>query len=210
VCRTDADKGVIDLFTTDHQNRGGICHTDVRTIAVYTHILNCGGRGVLSPADLLVRRLAGMARKWIKSAFVLYVVGFALFIAYDLSVRMPHAASVESSLGAEWASLGHPMGSTETGHHRSHKGGHALIDATFRTSRSPAEVLEFYDREVLAHGWSSQGMTTVRDWGRDLGGVIRCYRKGDYAAHIQLAGDRAAYGWDYALSLSWPARSDCE
>ena len=26
-------------------------HTDVRTTMIYTHVLNCGGRGVRSPAD---------------------------------------------------------------------------------------------------------------------------------------------------------------
>ena len=26
-------------------------HSDVRTTMVYTHVLNCGGKGVLSPAD---------------------------------------------------------------------------------------------------------------------------------------------------------------
>ena len=31
-------------------------HNDVRTIMVYTHVLNRGGRGVRSPADLLARR----------------------------------------------------------------------------------------------------------------------------------------------------------
>jgi integron integrase len=37
-------------------------HTDVRTTMVYTHVLNRGGRGVLSPADQLRRPAAGMQR----------------------------------------------------------------------------------------------------------------------------------------------------
>jgi site-specific recombinase XerD len=28
-------------------------HADVRTTMIYTHVLNCGGRGVRSPADAL-------------------------------------------------------------------------------------------------------------------------------------------------------------
>ncbi len=31
-------------------------HKDVRTTMVYTHVLNRGGRGVRSPADVLTRR----------------------------------------------------------------------------------------------------------------------------------------------------------
>jgi integrase len=37
-------------------------HKDVRTPMVYTHVLNRGGRGVLSPADRLRRAAAGMQR----------------------------------------------------------------------------------------------------------------------------------------------------
>ena len=31
-------------------------HKDVRTTMIYTHVLNRGGRGVRSPADVLARR----------------------------------------------------------------------------------------------------------------------------------------------------------
>ena len=31
-------------------------HTDVRTTMIYTHVLNRGGRGVVSPADLPLQR----------------------------------------------------------------------------------------------------------------------------------------------------------
>jgi site-specific recombinase XerD len=34
-------------------------HNDVRTTMVYTHVLNRGGRGVRSPADVLARRPVG-------------------------------------------------------------------------------------------------------------------------------------------------------
>jgi integron integrase len=37
-------------------------HKDVRTTMVYTHVLNRGGRGVLSPADRLRRAAPGMQR----------------------------------------------------------------------------------------------------------------------------------------------------
>ena len=34
-------------------------HSDVRTTMIYTHVLNRGGRGVCSPADVLARRRHG-------------------------------------------------------------------------------------------------------------------------------------------------------
>jgi site-specific recombinase XerD len=37
-------------------------HKDVRTTMVYTHVLNRGGRGVLSPADRLRQPAPGMQR----------------------------------------------------------------------------------------------------------------------------------------------------
>jgi len=32
-------------------------HSDVKTTMIYTHVLNRGGRGVRSPADILAQRL---------------------------------------------------------------------------------------------------------------------------------------------------------
>ncbi len=38
-----------------HAEPGAVGHKDVRTVMIYIHVLNRGGRGVRSPADGLAR-----------------------------------------------------------------------------------------------------------------------------------------------------------
>ena len=36
--------------------------------------------------------------------------------------------------------------------------------------------------------------------------MTRKYCKGDLHAHLQYAGERAGYGWDFAFSVTWGLR----
>jgi len=80
--------------------------------------------------------------------------------------------------------------------------GNGTTSITCETSSSYQQITAFYDDELVDAGWTLAGEEPLRDWGRDLGGKIRHYRKGHDVIDLQWAGESAQYGWDYALSLS--------
>jgi integrase len=51
-------------------------HSDVKTTMIYTHVLNRGGRGVLSPADLLASAaMPGISAREPSSRIAMHGVG---------------------------------------------------------------------------------------------------------------------------------------
>ena len=89
------------------------------------------------------------------------------------------------------------------------KDGQALVGANY-SSRAPySEIRAHYDSALRERGWRGICEESVKDWGKDLGGRSREYRKGDLRAALQFAGDRAEYGWTYAFDLTWGLRAGC-
>jgi len=84
-----------------------------------------------------------------------------------------------------------------------------LVGADYTSSSSYSAILEYYDQQMTALGWRFAGERPLRDWGRDFGGRVRDYCKGPLSASLQYAGERANYGWTYAIDLSWSTNSSC-
>jgi len=86
---------------------------------------------------------------------------------------------------------------------KSHKPRQALVGSKYSTNLNYAEIRKYYDKELENHGWHFINEKAVRDWGRDFGGKIAHYRKGNYTASLQYAGNPKEYGWAYSLDLTW-------
>ena len=43
----------------------------------------------------------------------------------------------------------------------------------------------------------------IKDWGTDLGGRELIFRNGEYQFSVTYAGEKAAYGWNYATGIDW-------
>ena len=84
-----------------------------------------------------------------------------------------------------------------------HKSGKVLVDREYKSGLSYSELRAYYDAQLLGHGWTFERETPLRDWGRDFGGRVAHYKKGDDIASLQYSGDTAGYGWTYAISFSW-------
>jgi len=82
----------------------------------------------------------------------------------------------------------------------------AYIGANYTTRLRYEELRAQYDSETARYGWSPCGEQPLRDWFSDLGGRTRKYCKGELHAHLQYAGERANYGWDFAFSVTWDSR----
>jgi len=86
---------------------------------------------------------------------------------------------------------------------KSHKPRQALVGSKYSTNLDYAEIRKYYDKELENQGWHFINEKAVRDWGRDFGGKIAHYRKGDYTASLQYAGNPKEYRWAYSLDLTW-------
>jgi hypothetical protein len=54
-------------------------------------------------------------------------------------------------------------------------------------------------------GWTFVGEHKLDDWGRDLGGIEYHFRNGSYSLDLTYAGEKANYGWEYAIGIEWNA-----
>jgi hypothetical protein len=88
--------------------------------------------------------------------------------------------------------------------------GHALVGATYRSKARYEAIRDHYDTVMRDRGWQVVCEESLKDWGKDLGGRSREYRKADLHAALQFAGNSADYGWSYALDLTCGSRSDCK
>ena len=91
----------------------------------------------------------------------------------------------------------------ETREDRVSKGIVASICKYYKSDASYTEVQKFYVKELTALGWQYDGDRELKDWGTDLGGLQIEFRDREYQFHIQYAGDKAGYAWNYAATVSW-------
>lgn len=155
-------------------------------------------------------RFKGQARQMWKWVGLIWVVGFISYMAYDFAVNGPHAESVQKQLEVEFKSIEPLPGVRAFDYSATHKTRQALVSNSYKTNLPYPEIRIYYDTELAKHGWTFYEEEQVRDWGEDLGGKSAYYCKGEYRAHIQYAGTRANYGWDYAFSMSWGLDSVAE
>lgn len=80
------------------------------------------------------------------------------------------------------------------------------IGATYLTSHNFEEIHNYYDAQLREHGWLFYREEKVTDWGKDYGGKSIRYKKGDFVATVQYAGEKANYGWTYAFDMDWGLR----
>lgn len=79
----------------------------------------------------------------------------------------------------------------------------ALVSAKYSSEKAYAEIRTFYIEEAKEKGWIFLNEKKEHDWGQDLGGKAMYFRKGENILAIQYAGEKADYGWNVAVSLSW-------
>lgn len=92
---------------------------------------------------------------------------------------------------------------SETDSYRSSRGHNVRISRQYKSAASAPDVQSFYMREAIARGWILNSQKNLSDWGRDLGGFELEFRKNDYTLDITYAGDKADYGWNYAIGIEW-------
>jgi hypothetical protein len=134
---------------------------------------------------------------------VTYTIGFVLWheVAYGPATRANLL-----KLETESRSISAPARDVLVEQSSTHKSGQVLVDRTYKSGLSYPALRAHYDAQLLSHGWIFERDKPLRDWGRNLGGRVAVYRKGDDLVSIQYAGEDAQYGWTYAISFTWGLR----
>ena len=149
------------------------------------------------------RRLGGRLRDGLGLVGLLVMIGWVGLLVRNQLVNLPRAAEMQARLEQEFELIAPPPGARLEGHSASHTASHALVGSTYAEARTYRELREHYDRELAEHGWRFHREKRMTDWGRNFGGKLALYCKGDYAAALHFAGERANYGWTYTVDLSW-------
>ena len=111
--------------------------------------------------------------------------------------------TAQKQLEQEFKAITPLPGASPRNYHASHKSGQALVGSTYSTNLPYGEIRNYYDEELARQGWRFHEEYGLEDWGGDFGGRTAEYCKGAYKASLQYAGERANYGWVFALDLSW-------
>ena len=130
-----------------------------------------------------------------------------LFSAGGLIILMniynPKAIKIENELKTEFNYITQLPEAVLIKVDSSHKTGQALVTGIFSTSLNYIKIRKYYDKELPRHGWKFIGEKVLTDWFRDFGGKMATYRKGNYKLTLTYAGEKANYGWDYSIDISW-------
>lgn len=141
--------------------------------------------------------------------FSLKVVGLAALsllvavTACDFLADPSKGESAQTELEREFKAITPPPGATPRDYHASHKSRQALVGSGYSSDLPFEGIRKYYDEELAKNGWKFHDEYALRDRGRDFGGRTVEYCKGEYRASLVYAGERANYGWVYAIDLSW-------
>lgn len=122
----------------------------------------------------------------------------------DPILKDPKRQAVVESLTYEHSLIPAMLNATERKNTSGGKKETMLIGATYVTDCSYEEIFNYYDTQLIANDWQHyyRDDNVYTTAGR-MGGKIDRYKKGDFVATIQYAGEKANYGWTYAFSMTW-------
>lgn len=116
----------------------------------------------------------------------------------------------QKSIEKELSTLTAPLTAAQVLFDTHHKLGNPTASENFSQKNSSySEVSKYYDVEFKRNGWNFISDKKSYDWGRDLGGRIRTYCKGDLSASLFYAGASNSYGWDFSIGISLKNKFNC-
>lgn len=81
--------------------------------------------------------------------------------------------------------------------------GKAIVSKSYRSDARYEDVKRFYIEHLERDGWKLTSERQLNGFGGDPGGYLIEFHKGDVSIGIEYAGERANYGWQYGISVSW-------
>lgn len=79
----------------------------------------------------------------------------------------------------------------------------AFAHIEYKAKVNFAELKAFYIERLAQQGWHFESDKINWHNRQNLGGRIMTFRRDDYKLDIIYAGERAYFGWDYQVTVSW-------
>jgi hypothetical protein len=140
-------------------------------------------------------RISQATRRYLRFLGIASLSTLVAFTACGPLFTSRKGEAAQKELEQEFKAVTPLPGASPRNYHASHKSGQALVGGAYSTNLP--------DEELARRGWKFHEEYGLEDWGRDFGGRKAEYCKGGYKASLQYAGERADYGWVFALDLSW-------
>lgn len=121
-----------------------------------------------------------------------------------------NTAAIEAELKAQLQEIRSPEQSHFIAQRRTVKESHGAVSNEYRANLSFDELKQFYDAELLRHGWKFKKETEILWDQQNRGGKHLFYCKGEFTVDLEYAGKmETEFGWTYSLSLTWGLRDPC-
>lgn len=130
-------------------------------------------------------------------------LSLACSIAMSCNQMDPVSQSKLNEIKSIWKGLPPYPGMVEVDESTISGFGKAYVGKKFRSAASYEDVRRFYSERLPGVGWQIVSDRPLKDWGRDLGGQLLEFRRGEYDISIQYSGQKADYGWEYGISVAW-------
>ncbi len=78
----------------------------------------------------------------------------------------------------------------------------ASLGSSFKSDAPFDDVRRFYVEKLTSDGWQLVGDRKLSEWGRDVGGHLLEFRRGEYRIAIEKGGSNND-DWDYGINFIW-------
>jgi hypothetical protein len=162
-----------------------------------------------SPNDV---RQAGRQSMWSRPTLLKLIVAAALVFAlayvaaYVFKLFSPNRGNVKFNEAQRlFDAIPTYPDSQEVSTSGASKSSIAGVGKTYKSHASCEQLRSFYMDAVSRLGWQYVKESQTYDYFIDVGGRELTFQNGEYELVVQCAGDKADYGWDYAIDVHWYA-----
>lgn len=142
-----------------------------------------------------------MKRKYIIGSCFLVMVVICVIIFQ--SVFSAEAKERENKLNIEFSLISPFSGADLKSYISRHKVSRAFVEADYKTFVDFDIVKKHYSTELAKNGWNFIGEESEKVWGKDSGGKLVKYKKGDYNIELYYVGNQPGSDWTYSISIIW-------
>jgi len=138
---------------------------------------------------------------------LIVIVLFVIYNVYDELIKRPIVKEFNLEMETEFDSINVFPGSKLVNYVSRYKSETALVSATYIVKADNLKVFEYYENQLLIHGWKMKYRTLNYFFSnKQEDNIIFC--KDNYSAEVYFADNPQNTKWNYSFSISYGI-NDC-